>query len=77
MCAARDRLNHRDRLQWMHTSHVLLTLVNINRSRKKPYELGDFYPYELPGKETAKKPAMSHKNFFDAVASQMKKNGKE
>mgnify|MGYP006090498383 FL=1 len=77
MCAARDRLNHRDRIAWMHTSHVLMTLVNINRSRKKPYELVDFYPYELPGKKAVKKPAMSHKNFFDAVASQMEKNGKD
>jgi len=77
VCAARDRLNHRDRIAWLHTSHVLLTLVNINRSQKKPFELKDFYPYDLPGKKPVQKPMSSHKDFFDALASQMSKDGKK
>lgn len=60
----------------MHTAHVLATIVNVNRTRKQPYEIKDFYPFEIESDEITQ-PTTDHEQMFKFMNQQLNQNGKE
>jgi len=51
-------------------------MVNLKRTRSQPYELKEFYPYDLPG-ESLELPSQTHEDIFEQMQQQVNtlKNG--
>ena len=53
LAAYQYRHETEERMRWQHTATICALLVNINKGKgKRPTKPEDFYPFDIPKKET-------------------------
>jgi hypothetical protein len=68
-----------ERIRWQHTATICALLVNINKGKgKPPTKPADFYPYDIPTKESENLDAQNIKDFAESMTKNLKKrNGSD